>query len=63
MMDMFLNELQLFVCFIKGPVSIYMCGCLHSEPVEKPIISYNWDDLGWVIDIELIEKKYLDDMI
>ena len=61
-MDMFLNELKEFLSFIKDLFQS-ICGCLHSEPVDKPIITYNWDDLGWVIDIELIEKKYWDDMI
>jgi hypothetical protein len=62
MMDVFLSELQLFVGFIKDLVQS-ICGCLQSEQVDKPIITYNWDDLGWVIDIEMIERKYWDDMI
>ena len=59
-MDMFLNELQLFVCFIKDLFES-ICGCLKDETVEKPIITYNWDDLQWVIDIEMIERKHLSD--
>ena len=59
-MDIFVAELQLFVGFIKDLFES-ICGCLKDEPVEKPIITYNWDDLQWVIDIEMIERKYWDD--
>ena len=61
-MDHFLIELEAFICFLKDLVES-ICGCLKSEPVDKPIITYNWNDLQWNVDIELIEKKYLDDMI
>ena len=61
-MDHFLIELENFLGFLKDLFES-ICGCLQSEPVDKPIITYNWDDLQWNVEIELIERKYLDDMI
>jgi len=59
-MDMFLSELEGFICFLKDLVES-ICGCLKSEPVDKPIVTYNWNDLQWNVDIEMIEKKHFSD--
>jgi hypothetical protein len=61
-MDHFLIELENFLCFLKDLFES-VCSCLKSEPVDKPIITYNWNEMQWNVDVEMIEKKHFSDMI